>query len=152
MSSPIRPGTAEAAAVVAALKPRRRQAKKLPLSSNDRLVFEGPSLRSDVFPSPSTTPCHTSPTLPRRPLNSDLLHLLEHSPPHQEHSLTLRAPLRTGKDRFSQVWRAEVDLGGGERAPVVLKLHLEALFPEPSEENGRPWCHAEEYVRNEGDS
>ncbi|GAA5918499.1 hypothetical protein JCM6882_001357 [Rhodosporidiobolus microsporus] len=153
MRVPSDPSDAECARIEADLKPRRRKAKRHPLSSGDTLIFSGPSLRSDVFTAldrtPSTPAC--SPSTPRRPVNRSLLNHLAHAPPGAIHRLTLKPPIQEGKHRFSQVWRVEVEVGG-PREPAVLKLFVEALFPYPVDHTTRAWQYAESYEAAEADS
>ncbi|GAA6037766.1 hypothetical protein JCM8097_005023 [Rhodosporidiobolus ruineniae] len=126
------PTAEETVDIVANLKPRRRAAKRHPLSSGDILHSTTPSLRSDVLPDPARNlpggfaAAARSP--PRRPLDQALLNLVQHSPPGRVLDIRLVSSIQSGKAEFSQVWRAEV-IDGRQARPVVLKLVVEALFP-----------------------
>ncbi|GAA5902838.1 hypothetical protein JCM6882_009139 [Rhodosporidiobolus microsporus] len=147
------PSSADCARIEADLKPRRRKAKRHPLSSGDILTFNGPSLRPDALPALDRTPSTTAGSLaaPHRPVNRRLLDRLAHAPPGAVHRLTLVQPIQAGKDEFSQVWRVEVE-AGGRREPAMLKLFVEALFPYPREHNSRAWQPAGDFADAEAAS
>ncbi|GAA5971774.1 hypothetical protein JCM11641_001509 [Rhodosporidiobolus odoratus] len=147
---PYRNAEAEAA-INSNLEPRRRKAKKHPLRVGDEFTLRGPSLRSDAYPTTTSTHGESTAGNRRRSFNHFLLNLLHHGPEDEQRVLVLKKSLQSGKDEWSQVWQADV-ISEGVREPVVLKLFVEALFPYAGENGGRIWRTGEDYAAAEGDS
>ncbi|CAE6458519.1 hypothetical protein BN14_00605 [Rhizoctonia solani AG-1 IB] len=109
-----------------------------PMSTDDHLMFYGPSLHSTIDMSALYETVSTS----RRPPSIEFL--TSYFRPNagfegnfnMPFTISLREPIRHGQNKWAQVWRANLrcSTGGGWSAgiPVVVKLFQESLFPPPT--------------------
>ncbi|GAA5938015.1 hypothetical protein JCM10213_000808 [Rhodosporidiobolus nylandii] len=113
------------------LRQYRADAEAAPLRPGERLpvaLLERYS-ESRALPSPSTIVVDSP--VPLRALDDALFRALD--PRRHSSSLRLRldSPLDVGTPKWSQVWRGTVERDGVAVGKVVVKLLVEALFPEP---------------------
>ncbi|CAE6424553.1 unnamed protein product [Rhizoctonia solani] len=114
-----------------------------PMSTDDHLMFYGPSLYSTIDMS-ALYETGSTPTLiqSRRAPSVEFLTSYFRPNPNYEgnfnmpFTIGLREPIRHGQNKWAQVWRASLrcSTGGGWSAgiPVVVKLFQESLFPPPT--------------------
>ncbi|GAA5955147.1 hypothetical protein JCM3765_003208 [Sporobolomyces pararoseus] len=128
---------------IAQMKIRRRIAKSSPLRKGASVPFQLPSLYPKAIYDESEV--HSNPS--RQP-RSTLLSLLGTSQP-ESLCIKLVKGLKKGKDRSSQVWRAEVKDAEGNSQRVVVKMYAEALFELPAPPANLLHLDAEERVHRE---
>lgn len=143
-----------------AYKAARVAALADPLERGVLLPWNGPCLHPDALP-PSDYPRNATPGRSPHPPRPKLRFLLDSTSPSQGGSgwsLKLLEGIKSGKDKWSQVWRCEVVAPSSSppvSATVVLKLRHQALFPPPDDHASRPeldswnWYPAQHLVRRE---
>ncbi|GAA5893180.1 uncharacterized protein JCM6883_007590 [Sporobolomyces salmoneus] len=133
-------------AEISEFKARRRAAKASPLRKGSLLAFTLPSLYPDAIHN-SRNESVDLPNPPRRASTTLLQHL--QSSRSEKMQIKLKKGLVKGKDQYSQVWRAEMEVEGRKRK-VILKLYAEALLHIPVPPfHDRGWHPQEERARRE---
>jgi hypothetical protein len=115
-------------AQIAEKKERRRLAKASPLRKGMSLSFALPSIYPHAVFDGDRNPTD-SPNPLRKP-SKTVLRFLQASESSRAQVKLLKG-IQKGKDNCSQIWSAEIDVGGKQRK-IIVKLHAEALFPLPS--------------------
>ncbi|KAL5637045.1 hypothetical protein ACGC1H_000871 [Rhizoctonia solani] len=112
-----------------------------PMTTDDHLMFYGPSLYSTI----DMSALYQTVSMNRRPPNIEFLS--SYFRPNVGYdgnfnmpfTLSLRQPIRYGQNKWAQVWRASLrcSTGAGWSAgvSVVVKLFQESLFPPPTPED-----------------
>ncbi|CAE6524518.1 unnamed protein product [Rhizoctonia solani] len=112
-----------------------------PMTTDDHLMFYGPSLYSTI----DISALYQTVSMNRRPPNIEFL--TSYFRPNVGYdgnfnmpfTISLREPIRYGQNKWAQVWRASLrcSTGGGwsPGVSVVVKLFQESLFPPPTPED-----------------
>ncbi|GAA5844491.1 hypothetical protein JCM5353_001613 [Sporobolomyces roseus] len=129
-------------------KERRQIAKASPLRKQTLLHFSLPS----IYPASTYDPILSFPQSPNPPrqASQSLLTLLSDSS-SRPLALKLVKGIQKGSGRWSQVWRAEIEVEGRKRK-VVVKLYAESLFPIPLHPVDGIWQSGDELAQKEADA
>ncbi|GAA5963262.1 hypothetical protein JCM3765_005779 [Sporobolomyces pararoseus] len=107
-------------------KQRRRIATASPFRKQTFVNLSFPSLSPDSIYSPSAIASYRVPPDSRRNVNGWLLKYL--SSGQGQARIKLVKGISKGKSKFSQVWKATIEIGGGKEEKVVVKFFAEAFF------------------------
>ncbi|GAA5974671.1 hypothetical protein JCM5350_001240 [Sporobolomyces pararoseus] len=108
------------------LKQRRRIATASPFRKQSFVNFSFPSLSPNSVYSPSAVASYRVPPESRRNVNGWLLKYL--SLGQGQSRIKLVKGISKGKNKYSQVWKATIEIGNGRVEKVVVKLFAEAFF------------------------